>query len=763
MRTIFRNIFLFIAIISTLLLTACGGGSSDSVINNGGNPVALKENLSNEAVAVRDAVTPVLQNAKEILNGGVVNSFRFSTDGNTNELSNNEIGNAVIKTFEAPKLLRAVITAAGGNIEGGLWTINEDYEYFSPKGSYHLYEIATFSNGIYERSIYSMDPELIISQVLPRQIEEALLEHRIIYSKIEGCDADLRNGILYSITIKPNAKIFFENRPFDDNHSHCSFKGSINTDLSIEWVEPNVEKFDSNRVLIVDYNGKDITNRENAYWGLNVSEKTTCTTRYSFSNLDLDVTEISYIDYKHSYNNSNIKEYKGNVKVCLSGMKGIVTHNSISYMGKWASQQNGEWVVQQLYYSDGNSKIVSSEYNPDITLNTPFKISVTGDAFDTYADNGEKINTANIKNVSVVINKLTKPSSRKLEDYIVDDAEAHVEVEASVVDPVLMIGNKEVAFNKAKIDITGLKYDYKWEPVSEKSIWVEQQSPDGWMWTMPVDNEEYRKEVIERNRKCFGNAKIIFEAEETKNNVTIEGNCDINSKTAYLKLVNNGNIIVKDNSSEDKVLEFNFKTVDINGTNVDVLADNKCEGAVLNVKGVEKDGTISERTYKVVNGKLVLDSSKDKQVPNLPDVEIPSLPEGLSNDSNSIDVAVSEGNPTNELPMNGSDESLKVGQNGDLMVASYDRKPKNGKKIETKISAKNKIITCVTFYGNKEFTLVFVINLTDEKYPQIKGSIFSGERNNVTIDTVENRRAQFAGKNGEMTVITADSTSKFKF
>ncbi len=99
MRTIFRNIFLFIAIISTLLLTACGGGSSDSVINNGGNPVALKENLSNEAVAVRDAVTPVLQNADAILSGGVYNSFRISTSENTNELSNNEIGNAVIKTL----------------------------------------------------------------------------------------------------------------------------------------------------------------------------------------------------------------------------------------------------------------------------------------------------------------------------------------------------------------------------------------------------------------------------------------------------------------------------------------------------------------------------------------------------------------------------------------------------------------------------------------------------------------------------------------
>ncbi len=118
---------------------------------------------------------------------------------------------------------------------------------------------------------------------------------------------------------------------------------------------------------------------------------------------------------------------------------------------------------------------------------------------------------------------------------------------------------------------------------------------------------------------------------------------------------------------------------------------------------------------------------------------------------------------TNDLPLKDSDESFKIGQNGDLIVASYNKKPKNGKKIETKISAKNKIITAVTFYGNEEFSIVFVINSTDEKHPQIKGSVFSGERTNITIDTVENRIARFAGKNGEITVITADNTSKFKF
>ena len=732
MRTIFRNIFLFIAIISTLLLTACGGGSSDSVINNGGNPVALKENLSNEAVAVRDAVTPVLQNADAILSGGVYNSFRISTSENTNELSNNEIGNAVIKTLEAPQLLRAVITAVGGNIDGGLWSNEEKSGYC---------EIATFSNGIYERSVYAIDKDFI-SQHSKEDLKNYLISHSIL----DGCDADLRKGILYSITVKPNAKISVEFQP-NSNHKqiYYSFKGTLNTDLTIKWIEPNVEKYEY-KTFIVDNNGNDITNSEMANRGLKVSEKTTCKTVYYFSDIDLNLTEISCIDYKHSYNNSNHKEYKGNVNVSIKGMNGSVTYNYNTFVGKWAYKQEDQWVIQQPYYYDGNFNVVVSKYSPDFTLNAPVKISLSGDAFDAFVDSGEKINTANIKNVNVIINKLTKPSSGKLEDYIIDDAEALVELEASMVDTVLKIGNHEVAFNKANIYVTGLKYAYEWEPSAD-------------YWVFHGDrNEEYIQQEIELRRKCFGNAKATIEAEETKNNVIIKGKCDINTKTASLNLVNNGNYIVKDN-----ILEFNFKTVDINGTNVDILAGNKCEGAILNVKGVEKDGTISERTYKVVNGKLVLKSSKDKQVPNLPDVEIPHLPEGLSNDSNSIEVAVSNGNLTNDLPLKDSDESFKIGQNGDLIVASYNKKPKNGKKIETKISAKNKIITAVTFYGNEEFSIVFVINSTDEKHPQIKGSVFSGERTNITIDTVENRIARFAGKNGEITVITADNTSKFKF
>ena len=724
MRTIFRNIFFFVAVISALLLTACGGGSSDPVINNGGNPVSPKENLSNEALAVKDAVTPVLQNAKAILNGGAVDSFRFSTDGNTNELSNNEIGNAVIKTLEAPKLLRAVITAAGGNIDGGLWE-NEERR--------GRCEIATFSNGIYERSVYLIDKE-IISQLSPKELQEVLKTRLISHSIIDGCEADLRQGILYGIVIKPNAKISVEVQP-NGNHKHIyfSFKGTINTDLTVKWIEPKVENLNSSN-LVISLSGEEVTT-DYALVGIKVSSKTIGSTVYTFSYFNLNLSEIVIVDYDKYFNKQINKEYKSNINICINGMKGSISSIKSIYAGKMVFKQEDQWVTQDYYNNDDFFvKTITEENNLELTA--PVKISVTGDAYDTYADIGEKINTANIKNVSVIINKLTKPASGKLEDYIVDDAEAHVEVEASAVDPVLMIGNLEIAFCKAKIDVTGLKYNYAWD-IDEG-----------------LSSEEFAN-------KCFGYAKAHFEAEETKNSVTIKADCYINDKTAYLNLVNNSSYIVRDNTSEDNILDFNFKTLDIKASNVEVFINNKCEGAILDVKGVEKDGTISERTYKIVNGKLVLQKSDDKKTPGLPKVELSKFPEGLEANSNSIEIAVTEGKPNKTIQPKNSEGTLNVGSNGDLKVASYDNNPKNGKKIETKISAKNKIIAVVAYYGNKEFTLVFVIDLSDDESILIKGSIFKGKMNNTTMDCVENRIGQFAGKNGKITVITSEGASEF--
>jgi hypothetical protein len=329
-----------------------------------------------------------------------------------------------------------------------------------------------------------------------------------------------------------------------------------------------------------------------------------------------------------------------------------------------------------------------------------------------YKDKKEKYN-GEIKNLTLKINKM----SGDLDALVIDDAEVHVETGEYQTDEIFMIGDYEVAFSKAKIDITGFNYNYAWEE----------------------DESLAEKEF---NQKCFGNTIVHFEGEESKNSVSIKADCNLSKKTATLNLVNKGNLVVKDNSNKEKVTEFNFKTVDINATNVDIIADNKCEGALLTVKGVEKDNTLTERTYKVVNGKLVRT--------DLPKVDINVPDEIKESNYESLDTTFTNAKEEDKKEIaNNSSEELKVVASGDKKIASYNKKDNS---IKTKIVALNDIINAISFYtnGTKKFTVVFVINHTKNS---ISGYLYEGERKDVSINSDSGSIAQFAGENGKVTIV----------
>ncbi len=750
MRKSFKNSWLSLCLLASVAMIGCGGGGG----GGGGNPAAPVNTTSNEARAAKEAVSPVFQNANAILNGGAsVASFRASTT-NIEEFNTNEIGDSVINAIQAPQLLRAVISAAGGNIEDGLWMGDKD--------AYSYIEVASFSNNVYERTIYLPYYEADISPI------------KIAHYLIEGCNCALDGTTLKSLAFNPNAKITIEEF-FDDGKTKTFIKGTIDTDLKVTYDGGKDENLSDS---FIDYSGNkiEITNG-NYYWGLKANKKITAKTTYSLNKpivIKANNSFFTHNKYNHQYNyndgNPNYTteltkgEYSSEkINITISGITGTITSTKTYYFGKYANYNNGNWD----YYSDYDDSLTISEkpvynlkyanpceisINGDITNKKSFGSDNTGAYWDSIettpiANRSGKINSVNVKlrNVSGDSNKI-----------IVGDAEALVDIGDYKQDQAIKIGNREVVFNKAKVTVTGLKYDYRWEPnVAEGSY--KQINEWNWGW---VSNPEYDKQIKERNSKCFGNALVHLDAEETKNSVTIKADCDINKKVATLNLVNNGNLIVEDNNNGN-ILAFNFKTVDIKATNADILADNKCEGAVLKVTGIEKDGTKSERTYNVVKGKLVLDtkSQKDKQAPeSLPTVDI-KIPTEIA-DSNSVEVAVSEANPSEEVKTSDANATLKVGKKGDLKVASYEKKAtKTDKKLSTKISAKDKIIAAVSFYGDNEYTLVFVIDYSDEKHPQIKGSIFKGKVNNKTMDSPD-RIAQFAGKDGKITVISPNGTSE---
>lgn len=778
MRKSFKNSWLSICLLASVAMVGCGGGGG-----GGGNPAAPVNTTSKEALAAKAVVSPVLQNADTILNGGGKTnaSSRLSINGtNAEQFSISSTNNAVMTALEAPDFIRAIISVAGGNIEGGLWVDANNYMESYTVNPY--LEVASYSGKVYERTLY-FNPEYHGDS---NEGTPEIAAHYII----DNCNAVLENKTLKSLIINPNAKITIEEYQKGSlGKKYKKFiKGTIDSDLTAKWVGEEITYKDSESFIINPWSGEKIENNPNNdsyyYTGFKVSGKTTSNTTYTLSKpIKLKLTK--FYDRAHHFDSSiwndngyqyseKIDEYDSdNLEITISGIKGSITEKKVSYSGDYVEYNGSSWNKPDYdYYRNGNLVFREKLDKDNISFSSPVKVTLAGSLINkldnqstsyTYGDGQENTSdpthvvtrNASIKNITVSLNKI----SGKIDTIVVDNAEAHVEIESYTEDKAIMIGDMEVLFNKAKIDITGLKYDYRWKPKSEKTIPI--IDPEYGYWMGSEDNEEYKKEKESMYKNCFGNAIVHLEAEETKNSVTIKADCDINKKTATLNLVNNGEYVVKDNNN-GILLEFNFKTVEINATKVDVLANNKCEGAKLVVTGVEKDGTKSERTYNVVKGKLVLDtkSQKDKQAPaSLPDVQIANIPNELS-DSNSIETAVSEAKPSEEIMKDPTNESLKVGKKGDLNVASYNKKQtKDSKELNTKISAKNKLIAAVSFYGNKEYTLVFVIDYSDAKHPQIKGSIFSGQRNNVTIDTVENKIAQFAGKDGNITVITSAGAS----
>ena len=763
MRKSFKNSWLSICLLASVAMVGCGGGGG-----GGGNPAAPVNTTSNEARAAQEAVSPVLQNADTIL-GQNVASFRYSTS-NIQEFSVTSTNNAVMTAFDTPELLRAVLRASGGNIEDGLW--------MGEKDAYNYFEIASFSNGVYERTLYYV-PVLYEEPTNENETPLTTAGHYLI----NGCNCVLDGTTLKSLSINPNTQITIEEFTREGKTKNL-IKGTIDTDLKVAYdsgKEENIPDSDS----FIDYSGNKITTSENGYyWGFKATKKITSKITYSLNKpIVLKVNNFfgtrnayNYIwNWNNGYSDSTTEltknEYSSkSINITISGITGTISTAKTTYLGNFANYNYGQWNTYE--YSDyltvsekpvSNFKYASTcevTVNGDLTNNQSFgKVDYWAYGDETIETTPTQKRSATINNVNVKLRNV----SGNLDSIVVGDAEAYVDIGDYKQDQAIKIGNREVVFNKAKVTVTGLKYDYRWKPKSEKQIY----QPNAYMWQ---DNEEYKKETETMHRNCFGNAIVHLDAEETKNSVTIKADCEINKKTATLNLVNNGNLIVEDNNNGN-ILAFNFKTVDINATNADVLANNKCEGAKLIVKGVEKDGTKSERTYNVVNGKLVLDtkSQKDKQAPtNLPKVDIAPLPDGLEDNSKSIGTAVSDAKADLEKPeakkttkTNDPNETLKVVDKNGKKVGHYEKKAAgNSKKIDSNITAKDKIICTVSVYGDNEYTIIFIIDYTNSASPQIKGSIFQGKKDNITMDSVENRIAQFAGKNGKITVITSEGSSE---
>lgn len=811
MRNLFKKSWLFVALMATLTMVGCGGGGGSK------NYVAsqLDQEAQNVKTATAETVGAIVKNIEAII-PSTVSSLRASTNtsvSNTPKFDVSSTNNAVMTALEAPKLIRAVISAAGGNVKEGLFLDNCRW----------YTEVATFSNGIYEHTKYfwSEDDIKRYNAYNADWVKNNIEAHY----KIEGCsgDFDEKTGTLKSFTIKPNAKITIdEYKSLHDDSCITHLVGNIDTDLTVKW-EGNTELY--RNPILVDSDGKEILieNDQQYYFCYRVNSKTISSTTFTFSRIKLNVTE--YHHYNNKGGDRNYNEYNSkNLSVAISGINGNITMKKTSYKGESVYVHGNDSFV----YGSENL-IITDGFDDNFTFSNPKIVligSITDKAISNKPNPTELYNAnATVNNVTVAFNNISYTKGN-WNSFVVEDAEAHVDVGNFETDQAIMVGDTEVTFNKAKIDITGLKYDYRWEPSVEKNqysdlpYWYQIPNPEydrllaemykkcfantkvhveaedtkysskitadcdingktvsvniancknymfktpnnmeialnnakiniagfdysyyteptseKYIW-IPVNNwwggyyqrnEEYNKELKEIYSKCLGNAKVHFEAEETKNYVTVKADCDVKAKTASVNVVNNGNYIVKDETSNE-LLEFNFKTIDIKATNADIQKD--CEGAVVEVTGVEKDGRKSERTYNVVNGKLVLITSRDKQLPTgMEDVDIKedeTIQDSESIASDFTDELEKELQNDTVYPNKTKDAGsiLKVKDMGNKKIASFKKEKKNesDKEMTAKITAVNNIIATIAFYG--DYMFIFYIDCSKEATREIKGGIF---------------------------------------
>ena len=737
MRKSFKNTWLSICLLASVAMVGCGGGGGGGGAYVPSNTQAPEAQTAQSVV--NSSVVPVVNNFSTILNGGVATTFRPSTSANVEVLSNNEIGNSIVTALEAPQLLRAVITAAGGNIKGGLWNEIDQKSYYS---SY--IEVASYSGNVYERTIYLLPYGMIN---YGEDIELSLKEIQELgeisgHYVIEGCNAVLDNNILKSLTLNSNAKITIEE--FQEGSKgkkyKSNIKGTIDSDLSVKWSGDEKAYNDSEPLIISMLTGEKPS--DNDYYAIKVSKKITSNTIYSLSKpIKIKFSKFYVEDNKSGNVNYSMSDYSTeetqtlndfsseNIEVTISGISGSITDSKVSYNGVY---------VQRNYQTQEWKDNGTAEYTSFITFKekpevnnlkfaSPVKISLSGSlnnnessqtttttwipeySSQTSEPSPVAKRNASIKNITISLNKV----SGNIDTIVVSDAEAHIEIDNYSSDEVIMVGDQKVAFNKAKIDVTGLKYNYTWKPTAEKYGW------DNNTWTR-YKNEEYNNQANEMKKNCFGNAIVKISASESKNNVDITANCDINKKTATAHLVNNGNTY----KLKDVVTEFDFRTLDINATTVDVLADNNCEGAELVVTCVEKNNSTTKRNYKVVNGKLVR-----SDLPQEVAVDVPTEIQEVN--SNKIESEIAELPPEELKPVETKDGSeLKVAKKDGKSIATYNKGKETDKvKVQTNIIAMTNTIFATSFFtdNDKIYTILFVVENKNGK-KLINGSIFNGKQ-----------------------------------
>lgn len=687
MKFLSRQCCLSLALLASMSLVGCGGG--------GGHSDPAPVSGPSASVAAEAVVSPIVKNADAILSGVPTNaSVRFSVDEDENYFNVSEANSIIKNLFDVDSFVRMATSLDG--------MVRDDTILFGGNVSYETYDryiygwVASLSGDVYERTKFEYDNES--QKLIPVSVY-----------KITGVSGSVKDNRLTSLNIKKGAKfeVKIENYNYNASNSWVknrtsSITGTFNTAFGCK--EEVVSSTDLNKEGRIFNNGEDVTDSKTETWGYKPVKEETRRITYTFGEgLGLTVENYSYEDIENGY-----KPVTGKLNVDFSGITGIVTKEGKVY-SEYIMYRDCDYepfAIKSDWYTDGylnqylSGDIITKE---NLTVKEPVNIAFT----NIKAAAGES--NANIKNIQVIAKKVTKAA--KIADSLFADVEAHIDVEATYKEQPIKIASYTMGFTTAKIDVTGLKCQ-----------------------TEMKDTE------------MLANAIAKLEAKEENSKISISAKYDYAKKTATAKLINNG-----DTTVTDGIMVFNFKTADITATNADALLKPRFEGALLDVTAIEKDGAISQRSYKVVDGKLVLQNKNDR-------IKV-EVPKGLPQSGSDIAKAAEDA----KTPATAKDDTtaiFKVGKKTDgSTVATFD-KPSSGdnKEVKINVAAKDKVIISVGFYGS-EFTIVFAFDTANHI---IKGSVFKGKVENAKLEG-QNPVATFASTDGKTVTLFGDDSSSTTF
>lgn len=685
MKFLSKKSCLSLALLASMSLVGCGGG--------GGHSDPAPVSGPSASVAAEAVVSPIVKNSDTILKGEAPKpaAFRFSVNEDANAFDVSEANSIIANLLGSAR--------AGYGRPEDLVSF-DDSQLFGDDYCW----IASFSNGVYERTRYHID----YTSQSPKPVVEAVY-------KINNCVATIKDEVLTALTINKGSTFEVTDESWNDNYywnyenqtgkyeykksSVTTVSGVFNTRISWTLNSNSKNINPENRVYRYYGSSEDITDDEYTSFGFMPAKEDDRKYVYDFSDgLDITIKNYTYQDIER-----DSKKITGDLNINFAGLTGNITKGAKYNVGYYCSRdEQNKWVKEADYQVEFRTTETTEKHNLNIT--TPVTLSLN----NINASNGSS--NAKIKSIKVIVNKLVKADN--IREYVVNDAEAHLEVEALYKeDKPIYIGNKLIGFTTAKIDVTGL------------------QCKDGM-----------------EDAKMLANAKAKLEAKEENSKISISAEYDYAKKTATAKLINNG-----DTTVTDGIMVFNFKTADITATNADALLKPRFEGALLDVTAIEKDGAISQRRYKVVDGKLELLKKNDR-------IEV-TIPKDLPQSGSDIAKAAEDAKDT-ATAKDDTTATFKVGKKTDgSTVATFD-KPSSGDNKEVKINAaaKNKIIMSVGFYGS-EFTIVFAFDTANHI---IKGSVFKGKVENAKLEG-QNPVATFASTDGKTVTLFGDDSSSTTF